>query len=64
MSGTGVTNANGGLLIDNAEVFLDTRTLNNAAGQTATLSNFVEVLFQNGAIFNNNGTLLASEQRL
>src|SRR4029077_17681150 len=37
MSGSGVTNANGGILIDNAEVFLDTRTLNNAAGQTATL---------------------------
>ncbi|MBA3963745.1 MAG: S-layer family protein, partial [Chthoniobacterales bacterium] len=59
MSGTGVTNANGGILIDNAQVFLDTRTLNNAVGQTATLSNFAEVLVQNGATFNNNGTFLA-----
>ncbi len=39
MSGTGTTNANGGILIDNATVFLDLRTLNNAVGQTATLSN-------------------------
>src|SRR6185436_704825 len=59
MSGSGVTNANGGILIDNAQVFLDQRTLNNAAGQTATLSNFVEVFFRNGAVFNNNGTFLA-----
>ncbi len=60
MSGTGVTNTNGGLLINNAQVFLDTRTFNNALGSTATLSNFAEVFFQNGAVFNNNGTLLAS----
>ena len=59
MSGTGVTDPDGGLLIDNAQVFLNTRTLNNAVGSSATMSNFAELLFLNGAVFNNNGTLLA-----
>ena len=59
LSGTGITNTNGGLLINNAQVFLDTRTLNNAVGSSATMSNFAEMLFLNGAVFNNNGTLLA-----
>ncbi len=59
MSGTGTTNANGGILIHNATVFLDLRTLNNAVGQTATLSNPTQMYLSNGATFNNNGTLLA-----
>ena len=59
MSGTGVTNANGGLLIDNADAYLNARTLNNAVGSSATISNFTRVFFTNGAVFNNNGTLLA-----
>ena len=53
-------NANGGLLINNSTVNLNGSTLNNAAGQTATLTGAgAQIGFQNGGIFNNNGTFLA-----
>ncbi len=62
LSGTGVTNANGGILMDGT-LALDQRTLNNAAGQTATqaatLNNDANLVFSNGATFNNHGTFLA-----
>src|SRR6516162_5129123 len=48
-SGTGVTNANGGMTIT-GEPFLDTRTMNNA--KTATW-NGVQFLMQNASVFNN-----------
>ena len=69
MSGSGVTNANGGMTINSsgANLYLDSRTLNNAAGQTATWTgdaNFGgDIRFQNGAIFNNNGTFLAQNDQ-
>src|SRR4029077_14380578 len=59
MTGTGVTNADGGILIDSDPVTLDTRTLNNAAGQTTTLANSGNLTFAHGGTFNNNGTFLA-----
>ncbi len=57
-SGAGAINGNGGILLNNAQVFLNQRTLNNALGQTATMSNFSQILFQNGAVINNNGLFL------
>ncbi len=48
-SGTGVTNANGGMAIS-GEPFLDTRTLNNS--KTATWTG-IEFLMLNGSVFNN-----------
>ena len=48
-SGTGVTNANGGMTIS-GEPFLDTRTLNNKKTATWTGNEF---LMLNGSIFNN-----------
>jgi hypothetical protein len=61
MSGSGVTNANGGITMNGAGVVLIGRTLHNAAGQTATLSglNAALVLAGGGAVFNNDGTFLA-----
>ena len=64
-----MTNANGGMTINSsgANLYLDSRTLNNAAGQTATWTgdaNFGgDIRFQNGAIFNNNGTFLAQSDQ-
>ncbi|MEY2539939.1 MAG: hypothetical protein QOG67_3679, partial [Verrucomicrobiota bacterium] len=69
MSGSGMTNANGGMSLNSSGVnlFLDTRTLNNAAGQTATWTNTTgsggDIRFVNGAIFNNNGTFLAQSDQ-
>ncbi len=60
LTGNGAANANGGLLINNSTVNLNAKTLNNAAGQTATLTGAgAQIGFQNGGIFNNNGTFLA-----
>jgi hypothetical protein len=62
--GAGVTNANGGIAFGNGQVNLNQRTLNNAAGQTATLSAASgPIAFLNGAIFNNNGTFLAQNNQ-
>ncbi|MEA3211935.1 MAG: hypothetical protein QOE70_4992, partial [Chthoniobacter sp.] len=59
MSGSGVTHANGGLVLSGGDVILDTRTFDLPAGQTATLSGGANSLgFQNGAHFNNAGTFL------
>ena len=64
MSGTGVTNANGGLSLTNSTHALIARTLNNAAGQTATLSGASSSLgLGTGASFNNNGTFLAQNDQ-
>ena len=59
-----MTNANGGILMPSpgsgfASLFLNQRTLNNAVGQTATMNNDADLIFSNGAVFNNNGTFLA-----
>ena len=56
----GVTvTANGGLLANSGPVLLNASTLNNAAGQTATLTGPGQIGFLNGAIFDNAGTFLA-----
>ena len=63
MSGSGVTNANGGALFGDAvnfgQLFLDERTLNLAAGQTATLQGPTYFYLSNGATLHNAGTFLA-----
>jgi len=63
MSGSGVTNAKGGLLIDTVDqgVTLDTRTLNIPVSQTAsqvrgTAIHGGDINFANGAVINNSGT--------
>lgn len=64
MSVAGVTNANGGIVFGNSQVDFTQGTLNNAVGQTATLSGaLADIAFQNGAVFNNNGTFLAQNDR-
>ena len=55
MSGSGTTNANGGISFADTQVVLDGRTLNNTA--TMTLSNFVQLNLQNGAVLNNSGAI-------
>ncbi len=62
IAGSGDVNANGGFLINSPgnTVFIDGRTVINAAGQTATWSapgGDIEML--DGAVFNNEGTFLA-----
>ena len=60
MSGNGVTNADGGLLMSGSPVVLNGRTLNLPVGESASLSGANAVLFfQNGARFNNAGNFLA-----
>ena len=63
MSGSGVTNSNGGAVLGDAvnfsQLVLDQRTLNLAAGQTATLQGLTYFYLQNGATINNAGTFLA-----
>jgi hypothetical protein len=67
MNGSGITQANGGMQLgvpndsfNNYQMFLDGRTLNNAAGQTATFSGDRSYMFvSNGAQINNAGTFLA-----
>ena len=60
LTGSGATNANGGLLLNSSTVSLNGNTLNNAVGQTTTLTGAsAQIAFLNGAIFNNNGTFLA-----
>jgi autotransporter-associated beta strand protein len=62
ISGSGAVNANGGILINPAfgTFTLDGRTLNNAAGQTATWTgNDSNIVASNGAQFYNAGTFLA-----
>ena len=59
LTGTGVLNANGGILMNGSYLYLDQRTLNNAAGQTATFNGAYGLYLSNGALFNNNGTFLA-----
>ena len=60
LTGSGAANANGGLLLNSSTVSLNGKTLNNAAGQTTTLTGAsAQIAFLNGAIFNNNGTFLA-----
>ena len=62
LSGSGALDANGGMVINptGGNFFLDGRTVNNAAGQTATwtgtLDNFIEA--SNGSVFNNMGTFV------
>src|SRR5947209_10543969 len=56
LAGSSVTNANGGILIDQNQVVLSGTTLNNAAGQVATLAGGASLGFFNGAVFNNAGT--------
>ena len=60
LTGSGAANANGGLLLNSSTVSLNGKTLNNAAGQSTTLTGAsAQIAFLNGAIFNNNGTFLA-----
>ena len=59
LSGSGAANANGGILLNSGTVSLNGKTLNNASGQSTTLSGGAQVAFLNGAIWNNNGTFLA-----
>ena len=65
MSGSGVTNANGGIFIESSgdNLILFGRTLNNAAGQTATWTATAGsgglIALSSGAVFNNHGTFLA-----
>ncbi|HEV2968718.1 MAG TPA: PEP-CTERM sorting domain-containing protein, partial [Pirellulales bacterium] len=56
MSGTGITNANGGLSIDGYPNFLDTRTLNNGGSATFTGTTAGLLYVYNGATINNSGT--------
>ncbi len=63
LSGAGALDANGGMSINptGGTFVLDGRTVNNAAGQTATwtgtLNNYIEA--SNGSVFNNMGTFVA-----
>ena len=67
MTGSGVTQANGGMQLgvpndnfNNYSMYLDGRTLNNAAGQTAAFSGDRSYFYvSNGAQINNAGTFLA-----
>ncbi len=68
LSGSGALDANGGMLINPGVVqggifSLDGRTVNNAAGQTATWSgnpgNSGDINASDGSVFNNLGTFLA-----
>ena len=54
-----VLNANGGILFNGNNANLTGATLNNAAGQTATMNGSGGLVMNSGAIFNNNGTFLA-----
>ena len=64
MSGLGTTNADGGLLLNSTTtLLLSQRTLNNAAGQTATFQGTGDLYFFTGAVFNNSGTFLAENDR-
>jgi len=56
VTGTGILNANGGIWLDGTSLSLDQRTVTNATGQTATMSNLSEIRFANGATFTNNGS--------
>ncbi len=59
LSGTGVTNANGGLSIDGFSNYLDTRTLNisGATSLTGSASTLQGIFYlANGATINNSGT--------
>ena len=62
LSGSGALDANGGMSINptGGNFFLAGRTVNNAAGQTATwtgtLGNFIEA--SNGSVFNNMGSFV------
>ena len=64
LSGSSALNANGGMLINptGGNFNLDGRTVNNAAGQTATwtgsLNDFIEA--SDGSVFNNLGTFVGS----
>ena len=69
LSGSSALNANGGMLINPAggQFNLDGRTVNNAAGQTATwtgshIDNFIEA--SDGSVFNNLGTFVANSTAL
>ncbi len=57
LTGGGVIDANGGISYSSAGT-LNGITLNNAAGQTATMAGPV-LSMSNGAVFGNNGTFLA-----
>jgi autotransporter-associated beta strand protein len=68
LSGSSTLDANGGMLINPAasEFNLDGRTVNNAAGQTATWTGepsgggtFSEIQASDGSVFNNLGTFVA-----
>ena len=60
MSGASVTNANGGITFNGANTTLDGRTLNVGAGSPVIPFNTATLALQNGAIFNNNGNFLAT----
>ena len=65
MSGSGITNADGGIsLVGGGTRVLIGRTLNNALGQSATLSGASATLnVGSGAVFNNLGTFLAQNNQ-
>ncbi len=65
LAGSGALNADGGMLINpsNSAVGMDGRTVNNAAGQTATMMGTnSNVSMSDGAVFNNLGTFLSQAQ--
>jgi mannose-6-phosphate isomerase-like protein (cupin superfamily)/predicted secreted protein len=64
LTGAGALNANGDLLINGGFITLSGRTLNLAAGQTATMTGDAARFFlSNGAVFNNSGTFLAQNNQ-
>jgi hypothetical protein len=64
LTGNGPYNANGGILINTDGVSLSGATLNNATGQTTTLSGAnANIGFGSAATFNNNGTFLAQNDQ-
>ncbi len=64
MSGSGITNANGGIVFGNGDTFLTQRTLNLPGGQTAALSQAnTRFFFQSASVFNNAGTFLAQNNQ-
>jgi autotransporter-associated beta strand protein len=67
LSGSGALDANGGMLINSAGgVFdLDGRSVNNAAGQTATWTGDLSgIEASNGSVFNNLGTFMADSSEV
>lgn len=61
IGGSGAINANGGLQVSGFVQLQDSRALNNAAGQTATLQGTSAYLRINGAaVFNNHGTFIVT----